>query len=105
MNNLKKYLAKQIYYRRQLEGLSQEEFANKIGVSVPLISQIERGIANPTLSTLEKIASYFKISVAEILDQNNIHDDLSDIRIKLISKILIFEKSDLDKIANIISKL
>ena len=35
--------------------LSQEEFANEIGLSVSLLRDIEHGRDNPTLKTLEKI--------------------------------------------------
>lgn len=36
------------------------------------ISEIERGIANPTVGTLEKIADYFQVSVAELLDADDV---------------------------------
>ena len=54
--------------RRKLLGLSQEQLAVKSGISLTLIRDIERKAANPTLSTLVKIADVFDMHVAELLD-------------------------------------
>jgi len=66
------FLAKELKARRKRAGLSQDELSEKTGVSMAQISEIERGIANPTLSILEKIADYFQITVAELLDKNDV---------------------------------
>lgn len=41
---------------RKKKGMTIREFADFAGISTSLISQIERGQANPTLSVLELIA-------------------------------------------------
>ena len=53
--NMKNILGNKIKRRRQDLQLSQEEFANEIGLSVSLLRDIEHGRGNPTLKTLEKI--------------------------------------------------
>ena len=72
MSKTTDFLAKELKARRKLAGLSQDELSEKTGVSAAQISEIERGIANPTLSILEKIADYFEISVAELLNENDV---------------------------------
>ena len=57
--------------RRKALGLSQEAFAERSGLSLTLLRDIERKKANPTLSTLVKIAEVFDMSVAELLDFRN----------------------------------
>ncbi len=68
MSKATDFLAEELKARRKQAGLSQGELSEKTGVSEAQISEMERGIANPTLSILEKIADYFQIGVAELLD-------------------------------------
>ena len=49
--------AQEMRRRRKQRNLSQEALAEKAGISMALVSELERGIANPTLQTMEKIAS------------------------------------------------
>jgi transcriptional regulator with XRE-family HTH domain len=49
---------------RKILGMSQKDYAQKIaGVSPRIISEFENGTGNPTLATLEKIASPFGLQV------------------------------------------
>lgn len=50
-------------YLRQSKGLSQREFAEKIGVSPSTISMYEVGQREPDFETEEKIADYFNIDL------------------------------------------
>ncbi len=52
--------------RAQAE-LSQEEAAYRCKVSRTYLSQLEAGKRNPSLTSLEKIAKPFHISVAELM--------------------------------------
>lgn len=53
--------------RRQERGLSLRDLAERLGVSPSLISQIERGRANPSVSTLYAIVAELDISLDELL--------------------------------------
>jgi transcriptional regulator with XRE-family HTH domain/quercetin dioxygenase-like cupin family protein len=53
--------------RRHERGLSLRELADRLGVSPSLISQIERGRANPSVSTLYAIVAELDISLDELL--------------------------------------
>ncbi len=48
-------------------GLTQEEFAEKIGISVQGLSNLERNRYQPTSETVDKICMNFNISPAELL--------------------------------------
>ncbi len=50
-------------YLRRSKGLSQREFAEKIGVSPSTISMYEVGQREPDFETEEKIADYFNIDL------------------------------------------
>ncbi|MCI5059349.1 MAG: helix-turn-helix domain-containing protein, partial [Flavobacteriales bacterium] len=53
--------------------MTQEQFAIKIGVKRSLIGAYEEGRAEPKLSTILNMCSYFKISLDELI-QNNLSD-------------------------------
>ena len=48
-------------------GLTQEEFAEKIGISIQGVSNIERNRYQPTSDTVDKICKSFKITPVELL--------------------------------------
>ena len=52
---------------RRARGLSLRELADRLGVSPSLISQIETGRANPSVSTLYAIAAELDVSLDELL--------------------------------------
>ena len=49
---------------RKIIGMSQKDYAEKVaGISPRILSEFESGSGNPTLATLEKIASPFGLKV------------------------------------------
>ena len=48
---------------------SQFDFAENCGISVEILSLIERGIANPKLSTLQKLAASLGCTVADLFEK------------------------------------
>ncbi|MHC0037021.1 helix-turn-helix domain-containing protein [Pseudoneobacillus sp. C159] len=55
-------IAQQVVNMRKLKGLEIEEFALIVGLDSKTISQLEQGLIDPTISTLEKITSTFNWS-------------------------------------------
>jgi len=66
---IKEFLAERVKERRRGAGMSQEILAERSGLSLALISEIERQATNPSLTTLAKLAKGLDLSVAELLDQ------------------------------------
>ena len=62
-------LADNIRELRNTHGITQSELADAIGVSHPRISEIEKDRANPTLSTISKLARYFGVTEADLLSK------------------------------------
>lgn len=49
-------------------GLSQEELGFKSGLHRTYISDIERGVKNPTIVTIDTLAKALGMSISELLD-------------------------------------
>jgi transcriptional regulator with XRE-family HTH domain len=49
-------------------GLSQEELAFECGLHRTYVSGVERGVRNPTVVVLEKIASALKVGASRLLE-------------------------------------
>jgi len=55
---------------RKNHSLTIKQLAKKTGLSTALISELERGIGNPTLSVLETLADIMGISLAMLLERD-----------------------------------
>lgn len=53
---------------RETKGLTQEQVAEKLGISTSVYGDIERGENDPKLSKLQKIAEAFEIELSELVD-------------------------------------
>jgi transcriptional regulator with XRE-family HTH domain len=70
-NHSKKLLASITKVERKRLGLSQEAFADACGIDRTYASQIERGIANPSLEVLCRIADALEISLTDLLSKHS----------------------------------
>lgn len=65
----KRILARNLRRLRLERGLSQDDLAAEAGLRQALISAIEVGTANPTLDSLDRLASALKIDLSGLLDR------------------------------------
>ena len=63
-----RWLAANVRRLRQDAGLSQQGLAEAAEIRQALISEIERGEANPTLESLVKLAEALKVDLATLFD-------------------------------------
>lgn len=68
MASLKTKFGKKLKEIRNARGVTQEELADKTGLTVESISNIERGIFGPKFDNLEKIAKVLKVEVKALFD-------------------------------------
>lgn len=59
-------VAGNVRHARRLQGLSIRDLAERSGVSKALLSQLERGLANPTVEVLAAVAEALELSFADI---------------------------------------
>jgi transcriptional regulator with XRE-family HTH domain len=59
-------LGKQVQQLRKEAGLSQETLGNMTELGRSYISGVERGVRNPSVRSLEKIAKVLKVKVSDL---------------------------------------
>src|ERR1700740_2838284 len=62
-----KSIGKSIRILRHQHGWSQEDIANRLGISIPAFSKIETGVTDINLSRLEQIANIYEVNVVKLL--------------------------------------
>lgn len=65
--DIRQKFGKRLRQLREERGWSQEEFADRAGLHRTYVSAVERGVRNPTLSVLERIAKALGASLEEML--------------------------------------
>ncbi|MFD2705093.1 helix-turn-helix domain-containing protein [Salibacterium lacus] len=60
-DQLNAHIGKKLREIRNRKGLSLDETAERTGVSKPMLGQMERGVSNPTVGTLWKIADGLQV--------------------------------------------
>lgn len=63
---LPKVLGKKIQRKRKAIDLTQEQLAEKVGISLAYMGFIEQGRYSPSLKVIEKIAKVLKVSISEL---------------------------------------
>ncbi|WP_059000103.1 helix-turn-helix domain-containing protein [Leptolyngbya sp. NIES-2104] len=77
--NIKQRFGKAIRRRRRELDLSQEELAERAEMHRTYISDIERGIVNPSLEVIEKLTDALNTTVSELFVQYGIdHQEVRD---------------------------
>jgi len=67
MGDVRKEFGKKLRKLREERELTQEDLAEEAGMHFTYIGQIERGLRNPSLVNLHKIAKALKVKSSEIL--------------------------------------
>ena len=65
--DVRKRLGKNVRRLREAQGLSQERFALEHGFDRTYVSGIERGVRNPTICIVEKLAVALDVPVETLL--------------------------------------
>jgi len=74
---------------RELKKLSQKEVSVSSNVPQGQYSRIENGKVEPSVSTLEKLAAVFEVSVAEFFKTNTVEEDVN---LPLLEKIKLIDQ-------------
>jgi transcriptional regulator with XRE-family HTH domain len=91
-----KSAGKNIRTLRHEHGWSQEDVANRLGISIPAFSKIETGVTDINLSRLEQIANIFEVSVVNLLSLEYTEEpSTQDLSLSIIQKKLTDRESEI----------
>lgn len=65
--DIKRRIGKNVERFRREKGLSQEELGFESGLHRTYVSGVERGVRNPTIEVLEKLAKALDKSIADLV--------------------------------------
>ena len=65
--DVRKKLGSKVQRLRHDLGISQEELADRAGLHRTYVSGVERGVRNPTLTVIEKLAQALGVTIAALL--------------------------------------
>lgn len=65
--DVRKKLGSKVQRLRHDQGLSQEELADRAGLHRTYVSGVERGVRNPTLTVIERLAHALGVTVAVLV--------------------------------------
>ena len=77
---------------RKAKGMTQDMVAEMASLSTSYISDVERGLANPTLGTAEKLALALKVDVLELFNFG--HNPVKPIEIRQRLEALLHDMDD-----------
>ena len=66
MSDLKIRFGRRLRKLRRNMDLTQEQLAERCGVSADFISQVERGINTPSFATIQKLAEILEVDPSEL---------------------------------------
>jgi transcriptional regulator with XRE-family HTH domain len=72
---------------RRRRDMTQERLAELSGLSIQYIGEIERGKRNPSLTSIETLASALDMSVADLFDLETFQVTNDEMKTKLIDQI------------------
>ena len=67
--DLKTLLGMAIKTQRASLGISQEELAHRAGLHRTYVSDLERGVRNPSIDSIEKLARALELSVSKLFER------------------------------------
>jgi len=90
-----KFVGKNIRTLRHQHGWSQEDVANRLGISIPAFSKIETGVTDINLSRLEQIANIFELNVVNLLVLDAEEIDLTPSNLSVAQKKLVDREAEI----------
>lgn len=66
MATINKNFGEKVRKLRKKQGMSQQDLAEKAGLDLTSVNEIENGGRNPMLKTIRKISSALKVSVKDL---------------------------------------
>lgn len=99
-----RHIADKILFLRRANKLTQEEFAEKVGLDIRTIARAESGKNRPSAITMEMIAEVFHIPISYFFDTSTYRIDISKSALifEITAKLNTLSKNNLKKVKSFI---
>ncbi len=97
LKSIKMDIAKRIKSIREKKGMSQKELITAVGLGAPMYSRIETGKAEPSLTTLEKIAKALGVKLADFFEADDNLEEINSYDASLMEKVKTIEELNPDE--------
>lgn len=99
-----KTLGQKLYELRKRQDKTQAQVAAEVKMTAAMISDFEKDKGDPSLSTLNRLAAYYEVSLTNLLDSSSVIEDQSLSALKVQAAKLIFD-AELGKVRAILTIL
>ena len=65
-----KNLSKRVFHLRTARGWTQERCAEEAQIATAYLSGVERGVRNPTVKVLARLAGAFRVTIGQLFDDS-----------------------------------
>ena len=95
-------LGRRVRELRRARGLSQDQLSEKSSLSPKYLSSIERGVENPTLDLLTRLAAGLQVTMMDLFNFEWVGMTEDDLRRKIIERA---EVADLGKLRELLAMM
>ena len=100
MDEYQRFFGANIRKLRKRRGLTQEQLAERSGLSERYVSEVERGVANPRLMSLKELASGLGVAIPDLFVFDKSPLTASEIKERLIEALSQTDEKSLEHIYN-----
>lgn len=100
MNDYQRSFGTDIRKLRKRHGLTQEQLAERSGLSERYVSEVERGVANPRLMSLKDLASGLGVAIPDLFIFDNSPLTAGKIKGRLIEALSQADEESLEHVYN-----
>jgi len=97
MGNSNMIIGKNVSNLREKMGISQQELAEMVGVKREMISYYETGSREIPILLLEKLADFFRVDLADLMEDN---PEILETNVAFAFRASDFSRDDFDSIAH-----
>lgn len=94
MSHIVEVIAGNVKRLREAKKLAQKEICAETGIPQGQYSRIENGKVEPSISTLDKLAKVFEVSISEFFTSN---DTIESVNLPLLEKVKLIDKLAIDE--------
>ncbi len=104
-SEVEKKLGQNVASYRKLAGLTQEQLAERVGVTPETISRLERGVAIPSLARIDDVAQALGVDLGDLVRYRRRGSDKTDVLARLHTLLAKRPRAELELILDLLGRI